>query len=460
MQSFEDVQSKAVRDAIAIWEAGVRAVDGKQAVVNCALDPLSEPDTDGDLSFFEHNIDRNSFDRIFVIGAGKASASMANGLHVVLQQYGLLERVADSWINVPDNMADDSCFFYLHPARPVGINLPREQVVYGTNKIVQIVEEMTARDLCICLISGGGSALLASPIPPVTLEEKRKLTEQLSALGADITQINAVRKCISQVKGGKLAQRCRKGQLVSLVISDIMGDPLEFIASGPTVATTSTQSDALAVLNTFDPDRTLISPSVYKVLYSKQPSLPSNTHVTNIVVANNPIAVDAAGVEAVARGYDYIMTCDLKRDTDAKAVGRQLADWIKKSIEGGGPNCLVSGGEPIVRLCENPGQGGRNQQAIIEALYYLCRSEIAELLKHDFVILSGGTDGEDGTSDAAGAWLNRQVLAKASSNIEAVEHHRTYNDAYHLFKQLGNLFSTGPTGTNVCDIRVALINRK
>ena len=459
MQSIKDDQSKAVRDAIAIWKTGVRAVDGKQAIINCALDPVSETDTDGDLRFFEHNIDRNSFDRIFVIGAGKASASMANGLHVVLKEYGLLERVADSWINVPENMADDSCFFHLHPARPVGVNLPTEKVVDGTNKIVQIVEKMTARDLCFCLISGGGSALLASPIPPVTLDEKRGLTEQLSSLGADITQINTVRKCISQVKGGKLAQRCRKGQLVSLVISDIMADPLEFIASGPTVPTTSTQGDALAVLNTFDPDGTLIKTSVYEVLNSTQPHLTRNTQVTNIVVANNPIAVDAAGAEAVALGYDYIMTCDLKRDTEAKVLGRQLADWIKKAIEGSGPNCLVSGGEPIVRLCENPGQGGRNQQAIIEALHYLCCSDIAELMKHDFVILSGGTDGEDGTSDAAGAWLDQKVLTKAISNIKAVEHHQTNNDAYHLFKQLGNLLWTGPTGTNVCDIRVALVNR-
>jgi glycerate 2-kinase len=458
MQMTSSRVSPLVDDAISIWRAGVAAVHGKQSVINCAINPNPAEEHRG-LYFGEHLFDRASFDRIVVIGAGKASAGMSQGLETILKENALDHLVDRSWINVPDNMADTPSMFHLHPARPAGINLPTEQVIFGTDKMLEIVDSVTERDLCIFLISGGGSALLAAPVPPITLDEKRQMTECLSASGADITQLNTVRQCVSLVKGGRLAARCAGGQMVSLVMSDIMGDPLDLIASGPTVTTDPRAAHALAILNQYDPDRSQIAASIYHVLESAGEMPIVKSHATNIVIANNAVAVDAAGVEAVTRHFDYLLTCDLNRQIDARSAAKKLVDWLISAINGTGPRCLISGGEPVVKLCKDPGRGGRNQQLVIEALHYLCQQDDTTLRDSEFVILSAGTDGEDGNTDVAGAWIDNQMLQFAKHNLPAITHHLRNNDAYRLFNKTGNLFSTGPTGTNVCDLRVVLVNR-
>ena len=301
---------------------------------------------------------------------------------------------------------------------------------------------------------------MASPIHPVTLDDKRTVTERLSSLGADITQLNTVRKSISRVKGGQLANRCGGGQLVSLIMSDIIGDPVDFIASGPTVVSQDTRQEALRILDQFDPGKKQISKNVYSVLQTQRPKSTGNAKISNVIIANNAIAVDASGVEAVARGYDYIMTCDLDRDIDARRVAHQLVDWLVKAVGGKGPNCLISGGEPVVKLCQNPGLGGRNQQIIIEAIEYITKEQLSQIEDCHFVILSAGTDGEDGTTTAAGAWVDNQILKIAKSHIDAVKQHRIKNDAFSLFREFANLLETGPTGTNVCDVRVILVERE
>lgn len=450
---------QAVRDAISIWRAGVRAVGGREAVVACANDPDVDEDASWRLRLGEFTIPHDAFDRIFVIGAGKAGSAMARGLEQVLDRAGLLGRVADSWINVPDDIASEPCAFHLHPSRPPGVNLPTEQVLEGTRHIIDIVGRMTPRDLCICLVSGGGSALLAAPAPPVTLDEKRQVAEILQASGADITALNRVRRAMSQVKGGRLARHCGGGHLMSLILSDIMGDPIDLVASGPTVPAKIDRLEALATLERHDPQRTLFGRNVYTVLESVEAEMNAAAAITNVVVGSNAVAVAAAADRANAMGFTCTQEVDVSRDSDARSVGQQLADWLVNAGSKPGAVCLVSGGEPVVSLCRNPGMGGRNQQLIIEAIDHLCSRQDVDFRGHAFAMLSAGTDGEDGTTRAAGAWIDAPTLNMAKRYRADVRDHLARNDAHTLFSRFGNLLETGPTGTNVCDLRVVLVDR-
>ncbi len=446
------------RDALQIWQAGVDAVRSERLLREALR-------IDGStLLVGDDRLPLDSIRRIAVVGAGKAGAGMAAAVEDVLGPALMQAKQLEGWVNVPADCAGPLQRIKLHAARPAGVNEPRPEGAAGSQEILRLVESLGPEDLCLCLISGGGSALMPAPVEGITLDDKLAVTKYLSAAGANIEQLNTVRKQLSAIKGGGLMRRCPAGRLVSLIISDVLGDPLDVIASGPTVEDTSTAQAALDVLDAFAARNALtkktkkIRPEVFEYLQQKQQiEQPGPTcHVTNLIIGNNATAVDAAGMEAERLGYSHAMQSAEKSEGPAEQIGRHLAAMALKMRSQDGPNCLISGGEPVVTLVEESrrGLGGRSQQLVLAALERLA-DEGAEGL----ALLSGGTDGEDGLTDAAGALLDADVLsAAARQNLDPADY-LARNDAYHFFGPLDALIKTGPTHTNVCDIRVVVVDR-
>lgn len=449
-------------DALAIWQAGVDAVRSDR-LVEQNVRVLGDA-----LWIDELELPLAEINRIAVIGAGKAGAGMAAGLEAALGSRLLDEKQVHGWLNVPADCVRPLAKIHLHAARPAGVNEPTEEGVRGATEILRIVSALGPRDLCLCLLSGGGSALLPAPAAGVSLAEKQAITRFLSGAGANIQQLNTVRKQLSQVKGGRLAAACRAGRLVTLTISDVIGDPLDVIASGPTVPDTGTPQQALAVLEEFGAVAAGIAPQAVAYLQSATerdaaPPLPT-AEVHQWIIGNNAVAVDAAGVEAERRGYSHAMLAARELEGPAEEVGRRLAEMAVRMRDQAGPDCLITGGEPIVRLApaELRGRGGRNQQLTLAALARLL--ELAprsgpELAAAGIALLAGGTDGEDGPTDAAGAWLDESLVREMIARGLDPTPYLQRNDAYRLFEPLGGLIKTGPTHTNVCDVRVVVVDR-
>lgn len=449
---LNDKTSILVRDALDIWRAGTRAVDSAHLV-------QSQVRVDGThLRLGPHLVALNSLRRIVVVGAGKAGAGMARGLVDALGPDLAQQKQLTGWINVPDDCVQDLPWIRLFGARPAGENLPTSRVIEGTRQIVELVRSCGADDLCLCLLSGGGSALLSLPREPVTLEEQVRLIDFLSAHRANIQELNTIRKQISQVKGGRLAAACR-GPLYSLIISDVLGDPLDVIASGPTVSDAATPRDALDILRRFDPDQTRVAPSIYERLQGNlaEPRVVvDHSRVHNLVIGNLRVAIEAAVSRAQQLGYRTASHVPIGLEGLADDVGRSLAArWTTLDAEDG-PVAWIEGGEPVVRLAERSvrGVGGRNQQVMLAMAEQLLRD--VRTGRKRFCALSGGTDGEDGPTDAAGAWIDSTSLSAIGLQGLDPSHYLARNDAYHFFEQLGTLLCTGPTHTNVCDLRLIL----
>ena len=444
--------NKLRTDALAIWHAGLEAVRSQRLVGQTLR--VEGPS----LVVGDERIPLSGVRRIAVVGAGKAGAGMAAAVEQALGPELMEEKQLTGWVNVPADCAGPLRRIHLHAARPAGVNEPTGDGAAGALRILHLVESLGPEDLCLCLISGGGSALLPAPAEGITLEDKLAVTRHLSAAGANIEQLNAVRKQLSRIKGGGLARACRAERLVSLIISDVLGDPLDVIASGPTVEDSSTPEAALAVLEQFSAREAGISESVFAYLRRQRAGRrpPWNCRVSNLIIGNNATAVDAAGMEAERRGYCQAMVCARQSEGPAEEVGRHLAGMALRMRTGPGPNCLVSGGEPVVRLVEKSrrGLGGRSQQLVLAALAWLAGDATAGI-----ALLSGGTDGEDGPTDAAGAFLDAQVADAARRRGLDPADFLARCDAYHFFEPLGALIKTGPTHTNVCDLRVVLVDR-
>ena len=445
------------QDAIDIWNAGVDAVRAEPLVRRVVS-------IDGPmLRVGGHQWNQAEFDRVIVVGAGKAATAMASGL---------LEAMGDwlpvkGWINVPEGTERELPNIKVHVARPAGVNEPTEAGVKGTGHILDLVRNAGSRDLCIALISGGGSALLTAPIDGITLEDKQQVTRFLSGNGANITELNTVRKHLSQVKGGGLLAACQAGELVTLVLSDVLGDPLDLIASGPTVADPSTPQDAIDVLQRYDP-QCQISDRIYNTLRSDTSRTPESImppcRHTTIVIGNNALAVDESGIVAEQRGYNHVMHSSRQCEGPAEEVGQRLAEMtvrmLRSRAEAHYNDCLITGGEPIVKLIPSArrGRGGRNQQLVLAAYCSLKTMQLTNEEWNRLCILAAGTDGEDGPTDAAGAVLcgamHREAIKQSLDENDYL--HR--NDAYTFFDKVGGLLKTGPTGTNVCDLRVAVVS--
>ena len=465
--------NQARPDAVSIWNAAVDAVRARPLVAKT----IACDTRDGDLLIDAYRWSRQEFDRVLVVGAGKAGTAMAEGLCQAIGSHAPHHGwPMHGWVNVPEGTehSDATAGITLHPARPAGVNEPTPAGVVGAEQILKLVREATTRDLCIALISGGGSALLPAPLEGIALDAMLAVTRFLSGAGADITELNTVRKHLSQIKGGGLLRQCRAGALVTLVLSDVLGDPLDLIASGPTIPDSSSPQDALRILEKYDPDRQLPS-AVYDRLtradakgirHHLAPAVPSTT----VVIGNNALAVDEAGMRAESLGYNHVMNAARASEGPAEVVGQHLAQmWLAMLRAEPGRrrdagmhwnNCLITGGEPTVRLApaETRGRGGRNQQLVLAAYQALCKAGLSAPQWDRLAILSGGTDGEDGPTDAAGAVLDAAVHARACElGLDPLDF-LARNDAYSFFQQCGGLLMTGPTGTNVCDVRVALVS--
>lgn len=442
-------EEQLVEDAQAIWRAGVAAVDSR-VLVRQTVDCSST-----ELRIGELTIPWNRQGRLLVVGAGKAGAGMARGLLDAIPE-SFHEQI-DGWVNVPDDCVAELPRIKLHGARPAGQNEPTERGRQGAMQMLAMVEQARPEDIVVCLISGGGSALTPAPAAGLTVAEKQLLTKTLSAAGADIEQLNTVRKHLSCIKGGRLAAACRADVLVSLIISDVLGDPLDVIASGMTIADTTTARDAVEVMCHFGLDRDERFAKSMLVLAEAPESPPRiETESVPLVIGNNAVAVDAAGMEAERRGYSHAMNCATRSEGPAEEVGQHLAQLARRMRDQPGPDCLISGGEPIVKLAPESerGLGGRNQQLCLAAL-----QELGDDVR-GICILSGGTDGEDGPTDAAGAIVHRGIAERAEAAQLDLVSHLKRNDAYHFFDAAGGLIHTGPTHTNVCDVRVIVVDRQ
>ena len=457
--------TRAADDAIAIWQAGVDAVRSEQLITRQLLlhDSLL---TCGDVVL---NLD--DVGRIFVVGAGKAGAGMAAGVEAVLGAALLDDKDVTGWINVPDNCVRALHRIHLHAARPAARNEPTSAGVAGAQRIYELVRSAETNDLVICLLSGGGSALLPMPAPGITWQDKLAVTRYLSAAGADIRQLNTVRKQLSAIKGGGLARACRAGNLLTLIISDVIGDPLDVIASGPTVPNPTTAENAIEVLKMFADDHDQIPQSVWQCLqrqaalfaHADDASLSTSCVIDNVVLGNNDTAVAAAADEATKRGYQVERLPTRQDEGRAEEVGGRILDHALE-LDPASRICVLSGGEPTVRLIDEGqrGRGGRNQQLVLSVVAAAYRSAAEDTTPanpwwHRLTLLSGGTDGEDGPTDAAGAIMTDAVVRAALGQNLDPQPYLEHNDAYSFFQQLDALLITGPTHTNVCDVRVMIV---
>jgi len=444
-------------DARAIWSAGVAAVHAQRLIRTAVRIE------DHDLVVCGHRLARDQVGRVVVVGAGKAGAGMAAGVEQALAEGDWADKL-EGWVNVPADCVRPSPRIHLHAARPPGLNEPTLEGVRGAREVLRRVQSLGPSDVCLVLISGGGSALLPAPRPPLTLADKQAVTRWLMHSGATIRELNTVRKQLSLVKGGKLAQAAPAGHLIGLIISDVVGDPLDVIASGPTCPDGSTAQEARDVLRRYGACPPRVPQAVLDLLDAApaRAAAPGaglgGARVWNHVIGNNARALEAAAREARQRGYEV---CALGSDNQGEAnqEGWDLAERCRaerdRRARGEPPLCLLSGGEPVVHLAatDQPRKGGRNQQLVLAALTRLRDGGLEGI-----VVLSGGTDGEDGPTDAAGAWADAQLLAAANRLGLDPRPYLEVNNAYAFFAPLGGLLKTGPTQTNVMDLRVALVD--
>jgi glycerate-2-kinase len=381
------------------------------------------------------------FDRVYIVGTGKASTGMAYALCSILHG-----RVAAGAITVPNGVdAKIKGISVMQASHPV----PDRSGIEGTKKILEILEKAQQADLVFVLISGGGSALMPLPAPGVSLADKQKITNLLLRSGASIREINAVRKHLSAVKGGQLLRHVNSScTVVSLILSDVVDDDLEVIASGPTCPDRSTFADALKILKKYgikNQDAALAHLArgfKGSIEETPKPRDPIFSRVHNMLIGNNAIACASAvshlkkcGVRAVHLGSEF--------DGEAKDFGAFLARLA--SDLGSKPFAIVAGGETTVKLNRSGnGTGGRNQEAALACMM--------ELRLDDVALACMGTDGVDGNSDAAGALVSPETIALAKKLD--LKKYLDSHDSYHAFKKLHSLIFTGYTGTNVNDISI------
>jgi hydroxypyruvate reductase len=394
------------------------------------------------------------YKRVIVLGAGKASAVMGLAVERILGR-----RITLGCINVK----------YGHTAklRRIALNecghpVPDEAGVAGSRQIAGMASSAGADDLVICLISGGASALMPAPAEGITLPEKQETTRLLLSCGATIHEINAIRKHLSSLKGGQLARAAFPATVLTLILSDVIGDNLDVIGSGPTAPDSSTFATALAILRKYALESRVPAPvrrrlecgARGEMAETVKPGDPELSRTQNLIVGSNRLAVDAARREAVVRGYRTLVLSTTIEGETRDIAGMHAA--IAREVRNSGrplraPACLISGGETTVTL-RGKGKGGRNQEFALAAA-------IAINGLRDVLLLSAGTDGTDGPTDAAGALCNGETAARAHAASLDPQAYLSDNNSYAFFDALGDLIRTGPTNTNVMDVRLALIGK-
>jgi len=400
-------------------------------------------------------LDLSIFKRIIVIGFGKASGEMAQALEKILGSH-----ISDGMIIVPKETAKR--YSKLKKIKVYGGThpYPTQQNVYAAKRIVGMIEGLTKEDLVICLISGGGSALLTLPQTDITLEELRETTRLIMEAGGDIFELNTVRKHLSRVKGGQLARLAYPAQLISLIISDVVGDDLSTIASGPTVPDPTTYQDALRVLEKYrlmDKVPTRVRKHLEKgkkreIPETPKPGDPIFKRIENIIIGNNDMMLEYVHGELKKRGYNpKIITSYLVGE--AREAGRVIASIgkmiMKKNIPFKKPTILLFGGETTVTV-KGRGRGGRNQELALAAAL--------ELYGYgEYIVCSIATDGIDGNSPAAGAIITNLDIKKAlNMGLDPIKYLNN-NDSYTFHNEINTAIEVGYTGTNINDIVILAI---
>ncbi|MFH0780971.1 MAG: glycerate kinase [Pseudomonadota bacterium] len=448
-----------------IFRAGLKRVDPFQMI----MDHVQLLGTSLIISFenAEKQVDLSSFAKILVLGAGKATAPMARAFETLLG-----DRISEGVIAVK--------YGYTEPLGRIeiiecGHPQPDENGVGAATKIMRLARQADADTLVITLISGGGSALLPMPLHcdiggrfvELSLSDKQAVTRALLKCGADITEINCIRKHLSAIKGGRLLQCISPGTNLSFILSDVVGDDLGSIASGLTTFDSTTYSEALAIIERYGilgdiPD------SALKILEAGAGGIVPETLKkgdeilklsSNILIGTNSLAMQAAGEAARTLGYG--VTFLTSRITgEAREVAKMLAaiaaDVSQGNMLARKPACIISGGEPVVTL-KGSGKGGRNQEM---ALAFLAELQRHLELFHGVTFLAASTDGNDGPTAAAGAFASWKLLQLAEQQGLSINIYLDNNDSYHFFEAIDGLLVTGPTNTNVCDLHILLIEDK
>ncbi len=442
IQFIMDIKTTAMN----IFNSGLKAVEPDTALKShCSLS--------GDIFKAGNSIYKlDNFNKVYVIGGGKAALPMAKAVEDILG-----DRIARGVVVTKYGYGGDAGKIKVIEA---GHPIPNENGVKGGKEIINLLNKTTEKDLVICLISGGGSALLSAPAEDISLKDKQRVTDLLLKCGADIKEINTLRKHISLIKGGRLARIAYPSHIVSLILSDVVDDDLSAIASGPTYPDRTTFKESFEILDKYKLKKKVpetILEHIEKGLKNPDMDTPKEGSpffgkTENLIIGNNFLALKAAKRKAEELGLNTIIlssciegeTCDVAKVHTA----------ILKEIAASGnpvkrPACVLSGGETTVTI-RGSGKGGRNQEFALAAAF-----EIQGL--RDAVILSGGTDGTDGPTDAAGAFAEPSTIKNAMSMGINPKDYLKRNDSYNFFKSIGGLLVTGPTKTNVMDLRVMLL---
>jgi len=434
------------RQVVRIMDAALDAADPAQAV-------RAHLQREGDVLRVDgQDYALARYRRVIVVGAGKAGAPMAQAVEQVLG-----DRIAAGAVSVKYGYTTPTSVVRLWEA---GHPVPDEAGRLAALHIVDLLREATADDLVLCLISGGGSALMTLPVEPITLGEMQQITDAMLRAGASINELNAVRKHLEVLKGGGLARLAYPAQVISLMLSDVVGNPLDVIASGPTVPDTSTFRDAYEVLGRYsllDSAPLAIRQRLEEGLRggaaeTLKPGDPILERVQNVIVASNDIAARAAVRQAQALGLNSLLLSTYI-EGEAREVAKVLVGIAREMRASGSPvappACLVIGGETTVTV-RGDGRGGRNQEMALMAAMRLQGVQ-------NVIVACLATDGSDGPTDAAGALAEDDTIARARAlGLDAWDYLQR-NDSYHFFSALGDLLLTGPTNTNVNDLAFVLV---
>ncbi|MEW6716103.1 MAG: glycerate kinase [Chloroflexota bacterium] len=421
-----------------ILAAAIRAVEPGEAVRR------SVQRADDTLTISGQTYDLSAYHRVCLLGIGKASIAMAKALTEILGEYLTNGLVIAK--HMPPVSVNHSLFTKLVGGHPV----PDERSLLAGEKVVKFVSTLSPADLLFCLISGGGSALVTVPMDGVSLTDMQSLTASLLSCGARVDEINALRRRLDRVKGGGVVRLANGATIVSLIMSDVVGNPLEAIASGPTAPDPTTAADALSILAKYELEGQIPASILQSLKSSTETPKPGDrllANVQNVLVGSNLLAAQAALKRAEEEGFHhYLLRTDLQGE--ARQVALELATTLRQARQTGDPvprpACIVAGGETTVTLKGN-GKGGRNTELALAAV-----TELADFPGVMLVTLA--TDGEDGPTDAAGAVVTgdtyRLALAQGMNPLEYLGR----NDSYSFFEALGDLLKPGPSGTNVNDL--------
>ncbi len=399
--------------------------------------------------------DLADFERVLILGAGKASAAMAQALEDILGDRLTFGMVVTKY--------GHGLTLHKTEVLEAGHPVPDAAGERAAGRLLDLAEAVTENDLVFCLISGGASALVPAPIPPVTLAHKQATTRKLLQCGATINEINAIRKHLSRFKGGRLAKALEPATVVTLIISDVVGDHLDVIASGPTAPDESTFADCRAIVDRYGlcgpipdaVDRLIAEGNARGRPETCKAGDSCFDRVQNVIIAGNAMALEGAAQAAREQGYTTVIT-DRTMEGEAREVARRLVRLAGEYCAGHHgqkpPVCLLAGGETTVTIQGN-GKGGRNQEFALAAAI-----EMAGMreYRNRLAVISLGTDGTDGPTDAAGALALPGTVSP--DRIESARAHLDNNNAYAFFTETGTLLKTGPTRTNVMDVAAILVD--